>query len=117
MSKDITEVLSVERVRAAYEATKLRPRRRSWTLCPLDGPPYACAVGAVLLARQYQGHFTQSDVAYELDLAHTDVAAFLLGFDGHDLSGEETGWPGAIAAWKHGRAVARAVFSESGGAA
>lgn len=123
MSESITEVLSVEAVKAAYEATHLKPVRDDWG----DYTTCACAASAVVLARRFIGDEHSRDainralnsrdelaaLASLVGVGRGELAFFTDGFDGkdHNPPGHDHKYR---AAYEHGKAVARAVF---GGAA
>lgn len=111
MSRPITEVLSVERVMAAYEKTGLRPQAGRWFSL---SDRCACAAGVVMVA-EFGGPqiVCSSGVMFCLELEEDELAAFTNGFDVREVERASDRYR---IAYEHGRAVARAVLGDSGGA-
>lgn len=105
----VESVFSVERVKAAYKTTGLRPKPGVY----LDGE-CACAAGVVTcdqypdLRRVTRG-WGALTVSKRFGLGINDVMAFAAGFDNRDAGWSESR---LRRAFEHGRAVARAVLSE-----
>jgi hypothetical protein len=112
-AKAITEVLSVDAVRAAYAATGLAPTRDDWG----DGKTCACAAGVLLYAAGVEVEEILNKtadpigaLAEKLCVRRGALANFTDGFDGKDHNPPPPGHP-YREAFDHGRKVAEAVFS------
>lgn len=123
MTRPITEVLSVERVREAYKATGLKPVRECW-FEPDDLGGCACAAGVVLHASGFDTDQPMASAkdpfipfAASLGVRPTELLCFVDGFDGNAFL---HGWDdtcqdidqGHRDAYWHGRAVALVVFGD-----
>ena len=104
---NIADVLSVDRVKAAYAQIGVPPRRGSWSC-----NDKTCAIGAVFRAERGKKPMEPEEVAAYLGVPLAQVVNFIFGFDSpNPLLGMANTPSGVREAYEHGRAIAAEVFS------
>ena len=119
--RPLTEVLSVEAVKAAYEKTGLRPRSGTWgdgVTCGCPALVVAIASGVrvdcmdrthpLRLSESLDAPMSLDSLAGVLDVSVNALGAFTAGFDGEGPSWRLSSRHATD--YEHGYAVARAVF-------